>query len=278
MREVVLPIYCAREFRAELHQQCQALFGQKQKQRISIDFEDGDHDMRILMRVIIFLLIIPVLVQAQSHGTKEEKTKDEIQKLFSDLNEAITKKDRARLEQLYADEFQFIRPSGAVINKSAQISGIMANDPISSTPVPAPATERLMVYGDIVISRHTVRGAAINSIFVKNGGHWQLLQAQATRLAPERNPISLDPNLLNSFVGKYEFGPNAIATVTREGNAIKWRGGNRMPVTLAPLSETHFFSKETETEMMFVKNENGQVTGVVLRLGSCQDSRAKKIE
>ena len=51
-----------------------------------------------------------------------------------------------------------------------------------------------------------------------------------------------------------------------------------MPVTLAPLSETHFFSKETETEMMFIKNENGQVTGVVLRVGSCQDSRAKKIE
>ena len=251
---------------------------QKYKQRISINFADGDHDMRILMRVIIFLLLIPVLAQAQSHGTREEKTKEEIQKLFSDLNEAITKKDRARLEQLYAEEFQFIRPSGAVINKSAQISGIMANDPISSTPVPTPATERLLVYGDIVISRHTVRGAAINSIFVKNGGHWQLLQAQATRLAPERNPINLDPNLLNSFVGKYEFGPNAIATVTREGNAIKWRGGNRMPVTLAPLSETHFFSKETETEMMFVKNENGQVTGVVLRLGSCQDSRAKKIE
>lgn len=33
-----------------------------------------------------------------------------------------------------------------------------------------------------------------------------------------------------------------------------------------------------ETEMMFVKNENGQVTGVVLRLGSCQDWKAKKIE
>jgi len=80
------------------------------------------------------------------------------------------------------------------------------------------------------------------------------------------------------LIGKYEFGPNAIATVTREGNTIRWRGGNRMPVTLVRLTETQFFAKETETEMMFVKNENGQVTGVVLRLGSCQDSRAKKIE
>jgi len=235
--------------------------------------------MRIVMHVaIVLLMATPAVAQAQAHQAKDEKTKEEIQKLFSELNDAITKRDRTRLEQLYADEFQFIRPSGGVINKVTQISGIMSNDPISSTPIPAPAIESLLVYGDVVVSRHTVRGTAVSSIFVKKDGHWQLLQAQGTRLAPERKPISLDPKLLDAFVGKYEFGPNAIATVTREGDAIRWRGGNRMPVTLVPLSQTQFFAKETETEMMFVKNENGQVTSVVLRLGSCQDSKAKKIE
>jgi hypothetical protein len=49
-------------------------------------------------------------------------------------------------------------------------------------------------------------------------------------------------------------------------------------VTLVPLSETHFFAKETESEVMFFKNDKGQVTDVTLRLGSCQDSKAKKIE
>jgi hypothetical protein len=232
--------------------------------------------MRIVIAIVF--LIMPALAQAQTHQTNEEKTKVEIQKLFSDLNEAITKRDRARLEQLYADEFQFIRPSGGVINKATQISGIMNSEPLASTPIPAPAPERLAMYGDVVVSRITVRGTAITSIFVKKDGRWQLLQAQGTRLASERNPINLDPKLLDSLVGKYEFGPNAVATVTREGDAIKWRGGNRMPVTLVPLSETHFFAKETETEIMFVKNENGRVTGAVLRLGSCQDSNAKKIE
>lgn len=235
--------------------------------------------MRIVLNVAIACLFIaPALVQAQSHEPREEKTKDEIQKLFSDLNEAITKKDRARLEQLYADEFQFVRPSGAVINKSGQIVGIMANDPISATPVPAPASDSLMVYGDVAVARHTLRGTVISSIFVKKDGRWQFLQAQGTRMAPERKPINLNPQVLDSFVGRYQFGPNAIATVTREGDSLRWRGGNRMPVTLVPLSETHFFAKETETEMMFVKNEKGQVTDVVLRVGSCQDTKAKKME
>ena len=235
--------------------------------------------MRILMdAAIVLLLATPAVAQIQGDQTKEEKTKQEIQKLFSDLIEAITKRDRPRLEQLYAHDFQFIRPSGGVVDKATQISGIMGSEPISSTPIPTPAFDSLMVYGDVVVSRHTVRGTAISSIFVKKDGRWQLLQAQGTRLASERKPITLDPKLLDSFVGKYEFGPNAIAVLTREGDALRWRGGNRMPVTLIPLSETQFFAKETETEMTFVKNENGQVTGVVLRLGSCQDSKAKKIE
>ena len=233
--------------------------------------------MKPLFTLIIVLLVAPVAL-AQAHTDTNAKVKEELQKLFAGLNEAITKKDQATLERLYADEFQFIRPSGAVIDKTAQISGIMSNDPLSSTPVPTPSFDRLVIYGDVVISRSTLRGAAINSIFVKKDGRWQLLQAQATRLAPERNPIKLDPQLLDSFLGRYEFGPGAVATVTREGDALKWRGGNRMPVTLVPLSATHFFAQEAETEMTFMKNERGQVTGVVLRVGSCQDTRARKLD
>ena len=227
--------------------------------------------------VILLVLATSAFSQAHSGPSNEDKTKEQIQKLFSDLNEAIVKKDRARLEQLYADEFQFIRPSGALLNKTSHISAVLASDPLSSTPVAA-ATERLMLYGDVAVARNTVRSTAITTLFVRKNGQWQFLQAQSTRLAPERNPINLDPKLLDSFLGKYQFGPNAIATVTREGDALKWRGGNRMPVTLIPLSETHFFAKEAETEMTFVKNENGQVTDVILRVGSCQDSKAKKIE
>lgn len=235
--------------------------------------------MKILATLaIVVLATSAAFAQAHDVATKPTTVKDEIQKLFADLNEAISKKDRAALERLYADEFQFVRPAGAIINKAAQISGIMSNDPISSTPVPAPAPERLAVYGDVVISRSIVRGTAISSMFVKKDGRWQLLHAQGTRLAPERNPVMIDPQLLNSFLGKYQFGPGAVATVTREGDSLKWRGGNRPAVTLVPLSETHFFAKESETEITFVKNEKGQVTDVVLRLGSCQDSKAKKIE
>ena len=144
--------------------------------------------MNIVMHVaIVLLLATPAVAQAQGHQAKEETTKVEIQKLFSDLNDAITKRDRPRLEQLYADEFQFIRPSGGVINKVTQINGIMSSDPIASTPIPAPAIESLIVYGDVVVSRHTVRGTAVSSIFVKKDGHCNYSRHKARVWRPSAN-------------------------------------------------------------------------------------------
>ncbi len=43
---------------------------------------------RVLNFAIILLLILPVLAQAQDAHTRDDRTKEEIQKLFSELNEA----------------------------------------------------------------------------------------------------------------------------------------------------------------------------------------------
>jgi hypothetical protein len=235
--------------------------------------------MRVFTTIatILFLTIV-TSAQATSDANRQAKVKEELQKLFADLNEAIVKKDRAKLERVYADEFQFIHGNGYVVTKTAQIDGIMANTPLSSTPVPVPSFDPLLLYGDVAVFRDTARNVAGTNIYVKKNGQWQIFQVQGTRLAPQRNATKIDPQLLDSFLGRYEFGPGAVATVTKEGDVLKWRGGNRLPVELVPLSDTRFFGKENDSEMTFTKNDKGQVTDVVLKLGVCQESRAKKIE
>ena len=241
--------------------------------------------MRILTTLAIVLSLIAVAsaqatnaTQPTSDANRQAKVKEELQQLFADLNQAITKKDRAALERIYADEFQFIHGNGYVVKKTAQIDGIMGNDPVSSTPVSAPSFDPLLLFGDVAMFRDTGRGVAGTNIYVKKDGRWQILQVQGTRLAPPRNAVKIDPQLLDSFLGRYEFAPGAVATVTKEGDALRWRGGNRLPVTLVPLADSRFFAKETDSEMTFIKNDKGQVTDVVLKFGVCQESKAKKIE
>jgi len=167
---------------------------------------------------------------------------------------------------------------GGVTNKTAQINNILANDRPSTGPLPIPTFEGLLVYGDVAIFRTLERGVSGTNIYAKKGGRWQIVQVQGTRLAPERKPIVLDPKVLDSYLGKYEFAPGAYTTVTKEGDALSWKPAGRAKSTLVPLSDTRFYSKENDAEMIFSKDEKGQVTGVVLRLGVCQESKAKKIE
>ena len=59
--------------------------------------------MRILINVaIVFLLVTPAFVQAQNHEQQEEKTKEEIQRLFRDLNEGDPQKGSAAALRLVA--------------------------------------------------------------------------------------------------------------------------------------------------------------------------------
>jgi hypothetical protein len=57
-----------------------------------------------------------------------------------------------------------------------------------------------------------------------------------------------------------------------------WKGGRRPKVRLMPLSDTRFFAAEGGVEMTFRKDDKEQITGVMLRIGTCQDSEAKRVE
>jgi len=45
-----------------------------------------------------------------------------------------------------------------------------------------------------------------------------------------------------------------------------------------PHSDTRFFVEESGVEMTFRKGDKGQISGVALRVGTCQDSEAKRVE
>jgi hypothetical protein len=165
------------------------------------------------------------------------------------------------------------------------MSVAVANRPVEQfeTQVPMPEwqlTPEEEIYGDTAVFRSTERKASLiaTTVFAKKDGRWQFLHAQGTLLPPERKPVAIDPKLLEPLVGSYEFRPGEVATVTKESDALMWKGGRRPTVQLMPLSETRLFVAESGVEMIFHKDDKGQVTHVTLRVGSYQDSEAKKVQ
>ncbi|MGH9938032.1 MAG: DUF3471 domain-containing protein, partial [Blastocatellia bacterium] len=84
----------------------------------------------------------------------------------------------------------------------------------------------------------------------------------------------LDPKVLDGYTGKYEVRPNVFATVTRQGNSLFVQIPLQQKMEFLPMSETQFFLKYSETDLTFVKNDKGEVTGATL--GSMTAKKAKE--
>jgi hypothetical protein len=233
-----------------------------------------------LFIVCVFLSPSLALSQASTGQDNDAQAREGLRKLYADLNDAGSKRDRAALERLFADGYVWVQGNGSVTTKAKHIDNILNNT--SAFSLALPPLENVTFYGDMSLLRLTGSrgggGLFATTVYAKIDGRWQFVHGQGTLRPPERKAVELDPKSLDVFVGNYEFGPGAAAVVTKEGNALMWKGGRRPKVRLMPLSDTRFFVEESGVEMTFRKGDKGQVTGVTLRVGTYQDSEAKRVE
>jgi hypothetical protein len=84
---------------------------------------------------------------------------------------------------------------------------------------------------------------------------------------PDRVAARIDPALLDRYAGEYEIMPGRTMTVEKSGDnlAVGSRGFPTAPVF--PESETRFFFKAVDVELVFVKNDKGEVVELIIDQG-----------
>jgi hypothetical protein len=98
--------------------------------------------------------------------------------------------------------------------------------------------------------------------------------------------IKLDAKSLDVIAGQYEIAPDNIF---RTGAQLRiWRDGERLMLQatgrrvlqgaheIVPESETNFFLPANGVELIFIKNNQGEVTGFIHHRPALPDSEAKK--
>ena len=93
----------------------------------------------------------------------------------------------------------------------------------------------------------------------------------------ERKIISLDTKILEKYVGEYQIGTNIIVAITLESGKLMGQLGGQGKFSLAPESETEFFSKDVNAQIVFTKDAAGLVTGFTLKQGG-GNIPAKKVK
>lgn len=79
---------------------------------------------------------------------------------------------------------------------------------------------------------------------------------------PDPVVIKVDPKIYDAYLGQYEFDATSVVTVSRLGDKLFVEAGGQR-VELLPISETTFFPKGRDSQLTFVKNHTGQVTGFI---------------
>ena len=94
----------------------------------------------------------------------------------------------------------------------------------------------------------------------------------------ERTAVKRDPKVLTAYIGQYEDRPGRVATILIENDTLLLKlPGQPDGLPLMAESETQFFHPVQDIQIAFIKDANGQVTEVTLRLNG-REFHAKKIK
>lgn len=97
-------------------------------------------------------------------------------------------------------------------------------------------------------------------------------------LPRERRSITVAPDVLEQYVGRYRIAsPPVEVVVTHDNGRLVAEIANQMKLALAAESETVFFSRDVSAQITFVKDAAGQVAGLTLRMGG-SDLSAQRVK
>jgi hypothetical protein len=84
----------------------------------------------------------------------------------------------------------------------------------------------------------------------------------AEPLPPERTAVSVDPEILQRYVGNYALAPDFVISITREGGRLFAQATRQPRFELFASSPTRFFLKVVDAEVTF--HGDGRETSIVL--------------
>ena len=118
-----------------------------------------------------------------------------------------------------------------------------------------------------------LNGPAANEIA---GSLGQVAHGEKVVLTSERKEINLPRETLAKYAGSYELTPTITLIITVADGRLMSQANQQPKRTLFAESETMFFRKDANVQIEFVKNDKGEITGLVVHQGGQEIKGVKK--
>ncbi len=110
-----------------------------------------------------------------------------------------------------------------------------------------------------------------------NDGGISVLKSLGVNTEGLSKEITVDEDILQSYVGKYQLAPEFVITVTKNGTQLTAQATGQGEFEIFPKSDTVFYLKVVVAQVTFNLNEDGQVASLTLLQGG-QETTGLKLE
>ncbi len=232
---------------------------------------------------IIVLSVSTLGIHAQSIYTQPEKLKEVIQKKDGLFWEAYNQCNVAQMMSFLSEDFEFYHDKGGLTKGLADFKkdlteGLCANGPQLKRVAKEGTVEIFPMnnIGAIIRGEHYFYVgekpdglAKFTHIWSFENNEWKMSRVLSFDHQPvpyenKKEAIEISAETLNSYAGKYTAPQTGEVTMTVKGNTLEMNAGP-MQLTLQAQSNTLFFHEQSSLTFEFVKNENQEVSKVIIR-------------
>ena len=245
--------------------------------------------MKKAFSIITLAFLAVTFVRAQT-AANNSQIEQELRKITNERISSIYRGDKTVFDRYLADNYVETSDDGTVQTKAK----LMANfePPPSSMKITFNIEDvQVSVYGDTAVMNFRgnfqidVSGQKISEsqrvtdVWMRRGGRWQLIAEHYSNIPAERIVAKVDPKIYDAYVGQYQLAPDLILLVAREDDKLMGRAStDQKSKELLAENETTFFFKGDNGKTIFVKDDKGQVTHLLIRTLDEQELKAKKIK
>jgi ketosteroid isomerase-like protein len=242
--------------------------------------------MRLLfIGIILFATFSFALGQMENESSAQNNAEQELKRLENEWLNSYLRGDKQTFDRIVADDFTRTDESGKFATKAeertlvqvptASVNASLANEDM-----------QVRVYGNAAI----VTGRIVSKVqgtlnfqsrftdtFIKREGRWQVVARHYSRVPTERITINVDSKIYDAYVGQYEIAPNVVLDIRKEGEKLMSQATGQQKMELLPESEIEFFIKGFTAQFVFVRDEIGRVTKLIINQEG-QRLTAKKLK
>jgi ketosteroid isomerase-like protein len=221
---------------------------------------------------------------AQPAGAAPDGIEKELGRVIRERLDAYARRDAAGWARLVADDCLCGTETKAEIQQ-----GIAARPANLKSWYGEISDLQVRTYGDTAVARYKITettelaGQRLTALqrrletYVRRDGRWLLVGGIDSVIPPDPAVAKIDPKVYEAYVGRYEYAPGMVDTVTRQGDRLLVQVTGQAPEELFPETETIFFGKSQDWRLIFVRDGQGRVTSVRFRQNG-QELVGKRVE